>query len=58
MYSDDKDSTIAKIIDDIVETEDNETAHIILDNILCDILYDDGYHKVIAAYRRAPKWYA
>ena len=58
MYSDDKDSTIAKIIDDIVETEDNETAHIILDNILCDILYDDGYHKVIDAYRRAPKWYA
>ena len=36
----------------------NFIKNIILDNILCDILYDDGYHKVIAAYRRAPKWYA
>lgn len=58
MYSDDKDSIIARIIDDIVETEDTETAHIILDDILCEILYGEGYHKVVDAYREATKWYA
>lgn len=35
-----------------------ETTHIEMDNLMCDLLCGLGYEKGIEVFRRAPKWYS
>lgn len=37
---------------------DTETAHCDADGLLCDLLRDLGYEKVVEAYQKVEKWYA
>lgn len=41
-----------------INNEDTEYAHIIADDILCDLLKDLGYTELIAVYEKINKWYA
>ena len=37
--------------------EDIENGHVDADKILCDILLELGYKKLVECYRDVPKWY-
>ena len=37
---------------------DTESAHAEADDVLCDLLKELGYTKVIEEYKKVPKWYA
>jgi hypothetical protein len=38
--------------------DDTESAHCDADGLLCDLLIELGYDKVVAAYQEIEKWYA
>lgn len=35
-----------------------ETMHIEMDNLMCDLLKELGYEKGVEVFERAPKWYS
>ena len=37
---------------------DTEVDHLRADNILCSLLYELGYDKVVEEYDKVSKWYA
>ncbi len=37
---------------------DKEHEHLVLDDLLCDILSAEGYKEVVEIYRSREKWYA
>lgn len=37
---------------------DTETAHILADNVLCDLLEELGFEEVTEEYHKIRKWYA
>lgn len=39
-------------------SSDTETAHANADDILCWLLEDLGYKRVVSVYRKIKKWYA
>lgn len=40
------------------EIADVESAHEDADNVLCDLLKDLGYDRVVEEYNKVEKWYA
>ena len=40
-----------------VDVEDIENGHVDADKILCDILLELGYKKLVECYKDVPKWY-
>lgn len=38
--------------------DDEETAHYLADEILCDLLINLGYAELVKVYDSVPKWYA
>lgn len=38
--------------------DDEETAHYLADEILCDLLISLGYAELVKVYDSVPKWYA
>lgn len=42
----------------LAENEDTEDAHIEADRILCELLTQLGYNKVVLEFRKMHKWYA
>jgi hypothetical protein len=41
-----------------IEDEDQETAHVEADRILCQLLKELGFKKLVKKYQDIPKWYA
>lgn len=39
------------------QDDDTSSAHAEADNVLCDLLTDLGYTKIVEEYRKVPKWY-
>ena len=35
-----------------------ETAHIVMDNVMCDLLRELGYGEGVDVFEDTPKWYA
>lgn len=42
----------------LAENEDTEDAHIEADRILCELLTQLGYNKVVEEFEKMDKWYA
>ena len=40
------------------KSDDTEGAHCYADEVLCDLLIELGYTKVVEAYHEVDKWYA
>jgi hypothetical protein len=36
----------------------SEESHIAADDILCELLFNLGFDKIVDAYNKIPKWYA
>lgn len=55
-----KQELIVKFVEKIKKTErlDTELAHIEDDEILCELLRELGYGKVVDEYKKKSKWYA
>ena len=47
-----------KRLEQAQENCDVESAHTDADNVLCDLLKDLGYDKVVEEYNKVKKWYA
>lgn len=47
-----------KRLEQAQECADIESAHEDADNVLCDLLKDLGYDKVVEEYNKVEKWYA
>lgn len=45
-------------LDEIALWGDSEEGHWEADQILCDILTELGYDKIVASYQQVGKWYA
>ena len=53
-----RDSEWAEKLRAAAENEDTESAHIIADRTLVELLESLGYHKTVKAFKSIPKWYA
>ena len=56
-----KEKLVKKYIDELekqVKNSDTEEAHAIVDALLCDLLSELGYQKIVKAYKKIDKWYA
>ena len=56
-----KKPNITQIIDELKmlqKSSDTEMAHSDADGLLCDLLCDLGYEKVVKEYIKIDKWYA
>lgn len=42
----------------LIECEDSEYAHSRADELLCELLEDLGYGKIVELYSDVEKWYA
>lgn len=47
-----------KALRKLADSKDIECAHIEADDLLCEILLDLGYDKIVEAYEAIDKWYA
>lgn len=47
-----------KKLKDILNIGDIEIAHIMADEVLCDLLHELGYFSIISLYEDVDKWYA
>lgn len=52
------DSEAAKLMKKIAKNTDTEGAHGEADDLLCEVLSNLGYEKLVAAYQSFGKWYA
>lgn len=43
---------------ELQSSDDIETAHVLADNILCEILETLGYDGIVNEYTKIDKWYA
>lgn len=41
-----------------MENEDQETAHVHADDVLCGLLLHLGYDDIVDDFNEMPKWYA
>ena len=49
---------LLQVIGSVNRDHDKEDAHIKADNILCNLLKELGFEKLVELYRKVPKWYA
>jgi hypothetical protein len=52
-----RDEAIAKL-KEAAKSVDTERAHVVADDVLCDLLTALGYEDVVAAWGKVDKWYA
>ena len=45
-------------MNDLLDMNDKEEAHIRADNILCEVLEKIGFHDVVNVFHEIDKWYA
>lgn len=43
---------------ELIESDDDEIAHIKADSILCEILMREEYNELVDLYGQVPKWYS
>lgn len=53
-----RDEAAAKEAERIIQTRDTEMSHVALDNLLCEVLENQGFTKLVQAFNKADKWYA
>ena len=53
-----RDEAAAKEAERIIATRDTEMAHVDLDALLCEVLENQGFTKLVQAFNSAHKWYA
>ena len=41
-----------------INNDDTETAHLLADEILCDVLCELGYKNLVDLFYKVDKWYA
>lgn len=47
-----------KCLTELSKDDDIEVAHMVADNVLCEILDELGYSDITDQYTKVPKWYA
>ena len=51
-------SDAVKELIELQSETDTETAHILADDVLCDMLESLGFHEVVTEYQKIAKWHA
>ncbi len=49
---------VINILRDCQESSDNEAAHIVADNALCDFLVSLGHEDIVKEFNNVGKWYS